>query len=295
MLAPMGDTVPVQLSTEETIDVAIGEPPRLSKSIAMELLYECPYAAWYYHRLLGGHSKPQTEAMADGLIYEALITGQTDRIELVDADSFRTKEARELRDAALAAGKTPMVRAKFDAYSETATSLRETIARVAPGFLEGELQRRVEWESGGVPCSGVMDSVDVDGRMVWDLKMSNSLRTDALLRTVDRDGWDIQHAAYTVAAQHEWGEPFRMAFIVCQTAPFPAVRVVWLDYDLQHCGKLKWRAARRLWRECIETDTWPSYDAERCVLEAMPWHLSNAEAIHAGAMPKGGANDDEDA
>jgi hypothetical protein len=82
------------------------EVPSLSYSVAKILLTESPMHAYYYHPRLGGHVREQTKAMGKGQVIHKLLLGIGADIVVVRADNFRTKAAQELRDAAIAAGKT---------------------------------------------------------------------------------------------------------------------------------------------------------------------------------------------
>lgn len=81
--------------------------PELS-STGAKILSRCP--AEFAHYLANRVEKPEYDF---GHAVHALILGKGQEIVVIDADSWRTKEAREERDAAHAAGKTPLLAKTF--------------------------------------------------------------------------------------------------------------------------------------------------------------------------------------
>src|SRR5262245_35492153 len=89
------------------------ERPSLTQSIAKTLITKSPLHAWTEHPRLGGVRREPTREMDDGKILDALLLSGGDGLEIIEAPDFRTKDARARRDAAKAAGKTPILKHKL--------------------------------------------------------------------------------------------------------------------------------------------------------------------------------------
>ena len=239
------------------------EIPRLSPSIAKVLLL-CPAKAYLQHRLLGGQQSESTDAQVAGSILERVITlhGLND-IEVIDAPDYKTKDARALRDDAIAAGRFPIIASKYEWYQTTGGILREKIAARLPLFDDALDQVRFEWESNGVLCSGVMDKFHKDGRAtIYDLKSCTSANKSDIERSIVKYGYDVQQAAYVDAVNTihpSMVGRVDMRFIFYEVKPPYCVTVARLDGSLKMLGESKWCKAKSIWRECLESGVWPEY------------------------------------
>lgn len=257
------------------------EAPRLSYSIAKTLL-TCPAKAWLEHRLLGGKKKEPTKSMDTGKVLEALITGAEPGVAVIHKDSFRTKEAKEARDAAYADGLTPMLAREYDGLLEAAEQLTPKILRTMGDFSDWQFQQRHEWTAQGCECSGVLDAVDLAGAAyhIVDFKSTADASPDGCERAISRFGYQIQQAAYIDAV--ETAHP-RLAgrgnftFIFFETVPPYCVLPVQLDGVGKDLGRRKWARAKRVWSACLEADEWPGYApaGHIHIAETKPWDLSN--------------------
>lgn len=255
------------------------ETPRLSYSVAKRLL-DCPIKAYMHHRLLGGVDSEPTTATDKGTVIESLITGEPDNVAVISAASFRTKDAQAARDDARANGLTPMLAKDYEALVQAADQLRPKIAGTMGGFDGWQFQHRVEWQSGGVECSGYIDAlrVEQDAYTVVDFKSTVDAHPLSIQRTVTRYGYDIQCAAYVDAIETlhpQLAGRGAFMFIFFELSPPYCVTPVYLDGALRDLGRRKWRKAQRDWKACLEHDVWPEYvpPGEVYICEGKPWDL----------------------
>jgi hypothetical protein len=90
--------------------------PLFSSSMATTMLEESPWHAHRKHPKLGAIDTATTRPQKLGAALHAALLRPHEQIEIIDAKDFRTKLAQELRDNAIAAGKTPVLK---DAWDET--------------------------------------------------------------------------------------------------------------------------------------------------------------------------------
>jgi hypothetical protein len=154
-----------------------------------------------------------------------------DGIAVLDVKDFRTKAAKEARDAARAAGKTVVKAADFAAAEIVADELKVRLARKGIK-LTGSSEQKVEWteeteEDGSVLCRGMIDHLvmhftDVTGATIYDVKTIRSAHPKTVQRHILEYGYDIQEAAYRSAVGHIVPEAIGridFVFLFCEIEP----------------------------------------------------------------------------
>lgn len=124
-----------------------------------------------------------------GKAAHAVALGVGDPIEVIDADGWKTKAAREQRDAAYAAGRTPVLTAQWEAVEAMATRLREHAVAgplMAPGA--GRPEQTIVWrdKTSGVWCRALVDW------LTWLIADYKGLALDTPIPTID--GWSTMGA-----------------------------------------------------------------------------------------------------
>lgn len=255
--------------------------PRLSPSLALDVL-ACPLKAWTRHRLLGGLDTEKTPAMLEGSLLEVLICDAGhEKVAVIDAPDFRTKDAQTQKAAALDAGQVPVIREKYEAAKATADIIREKIYARAPRFINAANQVRLEWTSSDCDCSGVLDRlfVDTDSFIIYDLKKTECADPAKLERKITQYGYHVQHASYLEAVNSMYPQLAgrgAFEFIFYETEPPYCVTVARLDGALEKIGEFHWGEAKRIWRGCIEQNEWREYTRgdEVAILEATSWDIA---------------------
>ena len=104
--------------------------PSLSSSIAQILLRESPRKAWFSHPRLNPQYREEHDGKFDlgTCAHAVLLENDASRITIVEADDWRTKAAKEQRDAARAAGKTPLLARHFADVQAMVEAARKFIA-----------------------------------------------------------------------------------------------------------------------------------------------------------------------
>lgn len=229
----------------------------LSPSIAQKLLNEGPLSAWANHRRLGNLAGPPSDTQLRGRIYHAAILDDTSDLVIVEADSFRTKDARDLRDKALAEGKTPVIASKWEAAKKAGWHIREELA-AREVHIDGKVEHRMKWteiaEDGQeVWCSGVLDHWSED--IIDDIKtMDGFPTTHTVTRAIATSHALLQDAAYKSAVSQYMGvdrDQIAMRYAFVQIDEPYAVEVVELSGEFQEISYIRWRRAIEEWHRRI--------------------------------------------
>src|SRR5262245_60670140 len=119
--------------------------PSLSASIAKLLSSRTPLHAWYAHPRLNPAYEVDTDQKFDiGTACHSLILNDPRIFHIVDADDWRTKDAKAQRDEARAAGKVPLLALQWKRVNDMCLSARTQLDRheeAFRAFTDGEPER----------------------------------------------------------------------------------------------------------------------------------------------------------
>lgn len=268
--------------------------PSLSSSIAHTLLTRSPLHAWAQHPRLGGvkrEAPAPDDPLAKGNVIHSILLEQPQAICVIDADNFRTKVAQELRDAAFAAGQTPILAVKYDAMFQAAKKIRLAFEKVGLAINQNQwdMEQTVLFEETAgdlhpvpVACRARVDMLNAP--MIIDVKSIRSADPRTIARNFIERGYDIQHAAYVNAVEKLYTSMAgraKMQFAFCELEAPYGVYLAEPDGMLRAHGKARWDRAVRLWEWCLRTNTWPSYSNKAESISAPPWALTEEMAEEA--------------
>ncbi|HKV10739.1 MAG TPA: PD-(D/E)XK nuclease-like domain-containing protein [Thermoanaerobaculia bacterium] len=267
--------------------------------------------AWAAHPRLGGCAVADDTAASDlGTLIHGFLLGEAAEIEIirihtnknkigptVPATDYRTKEAQELRDAAREAGKLPVLEHVYEAALAIVDPLRNQLDEVTEGaFSESVKEVTALWESGGVLCKARMDALHLGRGLVIDLKFLANAHPVAFGRSMVRYGYDLQHASYLEAVgtcHPELAGRVDFQFLLIEVDPHSKVPARLGDRFVisspvlagskKGLGEARWARAKAKWRACLESGSWPAYEA--APIEAAPWELQ--DELNAGLSSGG--------
>jgi hypothetical protein len=259
--------------------------PLFSSSIAKVIALESELHAWAAHPLLGGKARKTTAAMSEGKIVDALICGDTSSIAVTDEwENFKTKAAQDWRDDHLAAGRTPIVRAKFAEYEHAAKVMRKRLGDagcVFGGLWQPTILFSVHASNGAeVKCKARLDHLDPVTGLITDVKKIGTTAKPGrrLAMYIDGLGYDIQAALYPIAVEQLMPDlvgrsRFEWAFVEPE---YPhAVARVSPSGSMRAYGTARLQDAIDRWERALRLDKWPGYEGVTRV-EALPYMLENA-------------------
>lgn len=253
-----------------------GDRPALSKSIAHILLTKSPAHAWAAHPKSPGFVQRASEKKFDvGTAAHQLFLEGVDSIVVVDADAFRSTAAKAERDAAHAAGRTPLLAKDYPAVKEMAAAIRpqtDLVEADPPLFTDGAPERTLVWEEQGVLCKARLDWLRDDHRAIDDLKTTSaSAAPEAWPRTMLGFGGDLQMAFYLRGARRVLGVTPAFRFVAVETSPPYALTTFSVSPDALALADARIEHAIGVWRECTQTGVWPAYPRRVCYVQSPAW------------------------
>lgn len=216
---------------------------------------------------------PPTEAMNLGSAAHKLVLGVGADIEVIDAESYRTKDARIARDNARAADRLPLLPSEYDTVQAMATALKSSPAGEL--FTDGEpevslfsldqtgtlLRGRVDWLPNG---SGSL--------VVPDFKTTTDASPEAFAKSVMNFSYHMQAAWYTdLIRDLGIAESVTFLFVAQEKTPPYEVGVYELDSEALRIGRLQNRTAIDMFNECEAWGEWPGYGDGVQMLSLPTW------------------------
>jgi hypothetical protein len=197
---------------------------------------------------------------------------------IVEADDWRTKNARDQRDAAYAAGHVPILAAEHEQVLGMAKALAEhPVASALFDPDSGKPEQSLFWrdERHDVMRRARLDWLPfaTDGRMIIpDYKSCVSAEPSSFAKSVWNYGYYMQAAWYldTVLALG-LAERAAFVFVAQEKTPPYVVSVFELDADALDFGRRRNDQALEVYAECTATDTWPAYTSDVETLSLPGW------------------------
>lgn len=212
-----------------------------------------------------------------------LVLGAGAEIVVIDADSWRTKDAKEQRDAAYAAGKTPLLAGDMQVVEDMAESLT---AHPIAGKLfttgKGKPEQTLVWrdERTGIMRRALLDWLPDSGRVYPDYKTALSAWPEDFRKPADRYGYAQQGAWYLdgVRALGLGGDDAAFVFVVQEKEPPYLTTVMELDSLSLRIGAQRNRQALSIFQHCTETGVWPGYSDDVALVSLPNWVLATEGA-----------------
>jgi hypothetical protein len=248
--------------------------PSLTQSICKVLLDQSPAHARIAHPRLAPPTAADDDepaekydkAKAIGNAAHKLMIGRGKDIEVIDASDFRGAQAKAKRDAAVAAGKTPVLAHHFGeaVHIVEAGKKQLAVAGLADVFADGNGEVCVAAED-GIWMRALVDWM-VSPVMLIDYKTTGaSFAPHTIALKIESDGWDIQAAMQErildlIDPENAGRRTFR--FIAQENyEPYALVPVELTEHWLT-MGRKKLAHAEKVWRWCMHHDVWPAYPLE---------------------------------
>jgi hypothetical protein len=265
--------------------------PSLSSTLARLLLNRSPLHAWTAHPRLNPEWEPTERKVFDigRAAHRAVLGKGGDYVAIPDDmlaanGAASTKEARAFIEDCRSRGLTPLKAAEVDQIETMAASVQQRLRQMGIRFDAERSELAALAQIDGVWCRAMVDQAPADPRLpLYDLKSCEDASPEAVTASVARYGYDLQAAHYLDVWRAATGEKRRFRFVFVEKSPPYEVAVVelhdkpgdeadWFDHARSACAD-----ARRIWGECLRSNTWPGYPARVAVIGAPGWHLSRME------------------
>lgn len=257
-----------------------------SGGLATKILNDCPFAAWYASPWNPSRGNDASKESDIGTYAHAmLLEGKSDKLVVIQADDWRTKAAKEQRDAARAEGLTPILAHKIAAVENMVDAAKRFIAttELADIFDTGGPEQTLTWTENGVPCKARPDWLPADGRINLSYKTSASANPRAWIRSV-LPGHDVGMVLYERGIRSVLGvAQCRTVHLVQSQEPPHACSLIALAPSWQDLAERRLDMALAIWRECLERKEFPSYGPRIHHAEAATWQAAQFEEQFSAA------------
>lgn len=266
--------------------------PSLSHSIMRELIDKSPRHARFAHPRLNPsfEARTPTEEMIEGTVLHWLILRAGARPVIIKRDDFRTKEAREARDEAHAAGRAPILAWKMDEMKRIArevTGQLRDMPDAADFFAPGRSEVAAFWQEGPVWCRCMVDRLPDDPRApMFDLKSTDKTANPVAWERQTTERFATQSVFYARGiAAGEANAPREMRFILFERKPPFGVSLISPGVTVLERAEDQVKQAVMTWARCTILKEWPGYPTEVQRPELPPWQTIEA-ALERAAAPK---------
>lgn len=268
----------LDVSAEQYHADRVADVPTLSRSIATILCQQSPLHAWTAHPKLNPNFAPDDDDKFDiGTGVHDLFLVGADRIQIINADNYRTKAAQEEKYKARVEGKIPLLAHQAGDVYQLHEALKRQIGEhtAEPAlFSDGKPEQTITWDENGVTCRARLDWLRDDHTAIDDLKTTSRMggaNPESFARNLYTTGYDIQAAFYTRAVEAATGVTPVFRFTVIETEPPYAMSVVQLGSAAITLARKKVDYAVSLWRHCLDTGVWPSYPTRTAFADLPAW------------------------
>lgn len=259
------------------------ETPSASSSILKIILDQSPEHARFAHpRLSPAYDPPKsTAAQANGTVLHSLILGTPAPYRVLPFDDFRTKDAKEARDATLAAGFLPIKAADMEELQDVAASLRNRIAAmpdIAKALKAAQTEVTCIWRVNGTLCRCRFDIMPpAEFGFIGDLKFtSRSAEPEGFSQKIASE-YAMQGAFYPMASRELREDDPEFFFFACETDPPYGLSIHGLSPQLDEIAGQKIAESLDIWAACLKSGAWPTYPQDVHYAEPKPWELASWE------------------
>lgn len=251
--------------------------PSFNTSMAMAMLTQSPMHAKMQHpRLNPAITREESSRLDIGSIAHALLLeNDRSKIVAVPADDWRTKAAKEQRDAARAEGKIPILEKDLSKVAQMVEIAAHALtgSELCEDWFLAKAEQTLLWEERpGVWCRSRPDKLTPDGKVLFEYKTAASASPTAFAKTAINQGYDLQVALASrgvaalcrvepavVFVAQEIDEPYAVSFI--RLSPmFLAIAGERLELALDK------------WERCLKADRWPGYDERVATVDPPGWY-----------------------
>jgi hypothetical protein len=229
----------------------------------------------HYRAALEQPRKRTASMMRGGAFHKALLEPDqfarwyTNALDL----NNRTKAGRAAHEAAAAEGVSLLKSDEWDAIQAMTAAIRaHPFAGILLAPEDGEAEVSISWrEETGVYCRSRPDYINRAHDVIVDLKSAQDASMGAFSRACAQYRYHVQAAFYLAAASAAGVNAQAFVFVAVETQPPFAVACYELAPDDLQLGRTLYRKDLRVYQECLESGTWPSYPEHVRILELPAW------------------------
>lgn len=255
--------------------------PSLSRSAIVDIL-DSPLRCWWNHPKLNPHCPPEKEKTQFDIgsaAHDLLLKGG-DAVAVIEGfNDYRKDAAKEARDDARKAGKTPLLRNQYEEVLGMVTAAKKAIAECPDlpmcDLSDGAAEVTYCWREGETWIKIRVDWIRAHKNLILDYKTTGvSAHPEAFGRIAISSGLDIQESLYRRGVKAVEGVDADFIFMAQEVEPPYLCSFFRLDAMTLDMGDQKVERGLELWRKCLSTGEWPGYPPTIQTLEAPPWAMA---------------------
>jgi len=260
--------------------------PSLSRSTIKDLINRsAAHAAFNHPRLNPAYQPDDGGGKFDvGTASHSLILEGIDNVAVIEADDWRTKAAKELREKARGEGKTPLLPHQFEEVKKCVLRVEEQIygcpeLGIKNLMEDGAHELSFFWQEGETWMRSRLDWLSHDRKLILDFKFTDmSVNPTDLSRYILNMGLDIQNVLYCRAGEMVFGIKPKFVFVFCETSEPYICSFVGLPPDFLALGQSKIEYGAFLWQKCMRTGNWPAYENRVHYIDLPAWAITSWES-----------------
>lgn len=219
------------------------------------------------------------------LTHALILEGTLDHLVAeIPFENYRTKEAREMKQAAYDAGLIPINESEYesmlgDVWGMQAAIYHHDLARDL--LTDHEPEVSLFWEQDGVPLKARIDALHQTERIAVDLKTIRSARPNEVRKQISNLGYYIQARDYLNGLKAVTGDEFEWYFVMVQSTEPYTVSVHQLTPEALDDAQIRIDHAIDRYKQAQQTG-WTGYP-EVFTQELTPWEaIKNEDLLDEG-------------
>ena len=259
------------------------ETPSLSSSVAKVLLRQSPaHAAMQHPKLNNNYVNAESSRFDLGTIAHALLLeDDSSRLITIEADDWRTKAAKEARDAARAEGKIPILVKQAAHLLKMVGTARDFLRSSEVGDMTFKPEQTLAWQEAGTWCRARPDWLSDDHTIILDFKTCDDANPEAFIRQIARMGYDTQAEFYSRGLEAVTGKRPLFVFLAQEIESPYACSLVALSNSYMAIAASKVARAIRTWSYCLKSGDWCAYSNKILYAEPPSWAMAEHERTEA--------------
>ncbi|WGH87070.1 PD-(D/E)XK nuclease-like domain-containing protein [Auritidibacter ignavus] len=237
------------------------------------------------------HDEHKKEYDVGTLAHALILEGSMDHLIVeVDANDYRTKAAREARDAAYAANKIPVNNAEWATMMEPIHGMQAAVYHhdIARDLLTDHAPEvSLFWEQSGVPMKARIDALHEGRKLAVDLKTVRSARPNDFKRQISDLAYYVQASHYLNGLETVTGDKYDWLFVAVEKSEPHVVSVHRMSPDALTEGSIRIGHAIDRYKAAQERG-WTGYEAI-FTQELTPWESMKNESLLDDEIFIGGA------
>lgn len=263
--------------------------PTLSSTVARKML-QSPLHGWTAHPRLNPDYESADKAAFDiGRAVHRAVLGKGGEYVAIPSEylaangAASTKAAKDFIEDARASGWTPLKAHEVERVQGISRMVSERLGLMGIRLDPERSELTALGEIDGAMCRARFDNLPERGGVIYDIKTTTDASADAVIRSVEAYGYDVQAAHYLATLEAATGQRRKMRFIFVEKMPPFEVSVIELhdapgdESDWMVVARDQAAEARRRWVRCLRTNIWPGYPRAVQIVGARGWKQARWE------------------